>query len=146
MSATMIETPIRLDDILELPEPEQTRAIRAWIEEGDQTIDDPYGGKVLIKTVDDKPVTIRHRGQEYKFTPAGKRLPRRVALDLLLAFGKNGYMRGRDQATGMTRAEWVALRPSEREIYQAAGIKEPQFIETYLTHIPDTPRSGDEED
>jgi len=119
----------KLDHILRLPEPERTHRLREWIEEEHEG-----DGRVLIRSASGKPMTVRYRGQVLDFNQQGRRVPRRVAIDLLLLFGENGLHRGRDQATGFTPEQWVNLRPEYKRLFDEKQIR---FLEDYLTHVPD---------
>jgi hypothetical protein len=121
---------LRLDDILfRTEEPERTQLLRAWV--GADHLGD---GRVRIAPASGKPFTIRYQGREWTFGPEGRRVPRAVAIDLLLNFGEQGLYRGRDQATGFTRLQWTTLKPEVRALYDESQIV---FLEDYLTHVVD---------
>jgi len=124
---------MRLDTILfRLGEPEKTMRLREFLEE-----DHEGDGKVLLKPASGKPFSVRWQGKQLDFAAQGRRVPRRLAIDLLLAFGEQGLYRWRDQATGFTRVEWTNLAPEMRRLYDESQLR---FLEDYLTHVPD----GDE--
>lgn len=127
---------MRLDDILfHMEEPERTRYLRLWVDA------DHFGdGRVLIKPASGKPMVVRLHGQEFAFTAQGRRLPRRLAIELLLNFGEQGLYRGRDQATGFTRLQWTTLKPEVKALYDPEKL---YFLEDYLTHVPDGDTDGD---
>lgn len=118
----------KLDDILfHTEEPERTQLLRAWLD-----ADHLGDGRVRIAPASGKPLVIRYQGREWTFGPEGRRVPRRVAIDLLLSFGERGLYRGRDQATGFTRLQWTTLKPEIRALYDESKIS---FLDDYLTHV-----------
>ena len=121
---------MRLDDILfHMEEPDRTQYLRLWVDA------DHFGdGRVLIKPASGKPMVVRLHGQEITFTAQGRRVPRKLAIDLLLNFGEQGLYRGRDQATGFTRLQWTTLKPEVKALYNPEKL---YFLEDYLTHVPD---------
>ncbi len=119
----------KLDWILRLPEPEKTKQLREWLEQ-----DHEGDGRVLLKTASGKPMVVRYRGQVLDFNAQGRRVPRRIAIDLLILFGERGIYRGRDQATGFTREAWARLSDEEKRLYDEKQIR---FLDDYLTHVPD---------
>ena len=135
---------MRLDDILDLGEPERTRAIRAWIAAGD--LMDGDEASVLVKTSDGKPLPTEYRnkhGRQVVVDHNGRRVSRRRALDMLLKYGKSptgkwqGQYLGRDQRTGFTKASFINYIRRNPELEDVYG--EPSFITNYLTHVPDEP-------
>ena len=129
------QTVTRLDDILELGEPMRTNALKQWIYEGDH--DYVHDGRVLIKTADGSTITFPFNGKPFVVPPQGRRVSRRVAVELLRMLGKNGYLRNRDIQSGFTRGQWARLKKEDKEYYKARGIEKLEFITTYLTHVPD---------
>lgn len=129
---------MRLDDILfHMEEPERTWYLRQWVDA------DHFGdGRVLIKPASGKPMVVRLHGQEIAFTAQGRRVPRKLAIDLLLNFGEQGLYRGRDQATGFTRLQWTTLKPEVKALYDPEKL---YFLEDYLTHAVDHEESLEED-
>jgi hypothetical protein len=142
--STTTEKLQKLDDILEMQQPDQRDRLTEWVEEG--LLDEKNGGKVLLVPSDGRPMTISYDGRPFNFNASGRRVPRRVAIEMLRCFGKNGINQGRDVSSGFTRAEWVRLKPQDREMYSALGIENPSFVSQYLTHVPDTERVEDNEE
>ncbi|MCX2725996.1 hypothetical protein OO015_00545 [Thermomicrobium sp. 4228-Ro] len=127
---------LRLDDILfRTEEPVRTQLLRAWVD-----ADHLGDGRVRVAPASGKPLTIRWQGREWIFGPEGRRIPRRVAIDLLLNFGEQGLYRGRDQATGFTRLQWTTLKPEVRALYDESQIV---FFDDYLTHVVEAEDSGE---
>jgi hypothetical protein len=127
---------LRLDDILfRSEEPERTQLLRAWVD-----ADHLGDGRVRIAPASGKPLVIRYQGREWTFGPEGRRVPRRVAIDLLLNFGEQGLYRGRDQATGFTRLQWTTLKPEVRALYDESQIA---FLDDYLTHVVEAEDPGE---
>jgi len=128
---------LRLDDILfRTEEPERTRLLRLWVE-----ADHLGDGRVLLKPASGKTLVVRFKGQELVFNPNGRRVPRQMAIYLLLNFGENGIYRGRDQATGLTRNQWLLLSEDEKKRFDQSKLF---FLDDYLTHVVD--EAGAEEE
>lgn len=132
---------LRLDDIMAMEEPARTHAIRAWVKAGQ------YGdAEIKLMTSDGKPLETdlidRRTGKRVVVTHKGIRVPRIVAIDLLLKYGEFGLYRDRDQATGYTKYQWAQFKRNEPELAEALVERlqrEPKFITNFLTHIPDHP-------
>lgn len=121
---------LQLDEILEMSEPRKTNVLRQWL----NTIDEKHMGQVLVKANRGSTFTATYRNRPVKVPPRGVRVDRRIAVELLNQYGKNGIYYGMDQETGMTPSRWRGMSPEQRERYD----REPNFIDRYLTHIPDT--------
>lgn len=135
---TQVEVfPASLDEILALPEPLRMEALTEFIE------DNNMDGEVLLKTNDGKPMTVvLHNGRKVNISNRGKRVGRRLAVDMLLLFGRYGQYYQKDLATGITVGGWAAMPPKMRERYADFDLK---FIEQYLYHAVDADAGeGDE--
>lgn len=133
---------MQLDDILEMREPQKTRYLREWL----NFIDEKHMGQVLVKASKGSTFPATYRGRVVKVPPRGVRIDRRIAVDLLVNYGKHGIYVGMDPATGMTPSRWKSMKKDERELYVDAHGSEPSFIDRYLTHIPDNPQDLQEPD
>lgn len=116
---------MRLDDVLELPEPERHEVLAEWMAH-----DEP----VKLRSASGKPFDVRVNGEVMHFPPAGKRVGRRQAVYLLQFYGKHSPYLGRCQATGYDELGWRMLRDDEKQRL------EPFYkpMTDYLVHIPDS--------
>lgn len=133
---------LRLDDILEMPEPRKTNVYREWL----TFIDEKHMGQVLIKPSEGTTFPASYRKRKVKVPPRGVRIDRRIAADLLSRYGKHGTYYGIDQATGMTDSYWRGMTKAERDEYRELNGGDPNIIKRYLTHIPDNPADLQEPD
>jgi hypothetical protein len=116
---------LRLDDILEMPEPDRGEILEEWV-----LHDEP----VKIRSASGKPMEVRMNGETIVFPPAGRRVGRRTAVYLLQFYGKHSPFLGRCQATGYDELGWMMLNEEERKRLE----KFYKPMTDYLTHIPDT--------
>lgn len=123
-----------LQDILRMEEPRRTHYIKAWVDAGQY---DEAGGKVKLRTHDGKKLEVPYgEGKTMTFPFTGKLVSRLAALRLLRDYGENGFYYGRDQATGMARAEYEALQHREPAIAAQYAKQKLNFIESYLLQVP----------
>jgi hypothetical protein len=127
--------PENIDDILSLEEPYRSVALD-WFLNGYHDRPD-----VLIKTNDGRPMTVYLNkpgggSREFNISPRfGKRVSRRDAVALIMAYGRNGQYYMTDQATGLHKQTWLSMKPKRRE--EEYGMYELNFLEQYLVHVPD---------
>lgn len=131
--------PARLDDLMDLPQPERTRALRAWVAYEDEA-EQP---SVKLKPVKKKPMVVTYRDKTYRVDQNGRRFPRRLASYLLSKYGKDNPLLGHDRRTGWSYTSYTAYfnhpdREKLKPLYFPTGT-EPIFEDNYLTHIPDEP-------
>lgn len=129
-----------LQDILALKEPERTHELHKWVDAANY--DTVNGGTVKIGNPDRKPMQVPINGEKFNIPPMGRRVERRLAIKLLMAYGENGTYFGRDQSTGMTPYEWQIAKPEVKNMY---GNYKFNFLEHYIEQLPDG-NTSDEED
>lgn len=129
-----------LQEILALKEPMRTHEIKQWIDAADYDV--VNGGTVKIGTPDGMPMQVFVGQDKMNITPSGRRVERRLALKLLLDYGRTGTYRGYDQATGMTQDAWDSMQPEHKALF---ANRKFNFNENYLEQLPDG-NASDEED
>jgi len=127
-----------LADIMSTGYPERARVLEAWVTAGQE---DPEGGLIKLRTSDGKElVTTRYdkrTGKPIVIGPNGRKVPRKLAIELWYDYGPEGRYRGIDQATGYSRSAWVAFKnrnPEQAALIVAALGHEPRFIENHIVH------------
>lgn len=103
---------------------EQKETLEAWTRE--------YG-LVKVRPNEGGTFKVRHAGVDYSFPPKGTFIDRRLAIELLLDWGREGTYRYFDQATGFTEDAFFALPEEIQKRYDYG--KQCNFETRYLTHI-----------
>lgn len=129
-----------LQDILALPEPDRTHELEKWVDAADSEVE--HGGTVKIGNPDRKPLQVPIDGQKFNIPPSGRRVERRLAIKLLMAYGINGTYYGRDQATGMTPMDWNFAKPEMKQFFSNHKFN---FLEHHIEQLPDGNTSVEEE-
>lgn len=127
-----------LHEILTLPEGPQTDALR-WF------MDNPAIDTVLIKSNSGSRMTVKMGGKTLNIMPKGLRVSKRMAINLLLAYGYRGKYQGRERYTGLRKIDiqrmpdetkervnfynpepidWKNFNPSEDYLVQASTVDE----------------------
>lgn len=117
-----------LQDIMEYPYPERQFMLEDWLEASG---DDP-SGTVKIGTPDGKPMHFMYKGKVFNVPPAGKRVSRKLALELIIKYGKDGHYYGRDQRTGLMVDDQFGLT-EEQEKWAAR--QQFNFLTNYLIQV-----------
>ena len=136
----------RLDDVLALQDPVlREAAIEAWTVGAGSAMDD---SRVKIVTSDKKKMqthlTIGNEKKKLAFDSNGRRVSRRMAVELLEKFGAAGIFRGVDPYSMYTPMTWAAFKVGNPPIAEALTIAQkalgnwpdatPTFLLNYLTH------------
>ncbi len=126
---------LMIQDILRMTEPRRTYYIKAWIDYGQY---DENGGMVKLRNPERKRAEIPYggKGKKMVFPFTGKQVARITALDIIRNFGPDGYYRGIDMATGMSRESWEALKIGEKDIARQYKEEQFHFDENYLEQVP----------
>jgi len=127
------EPEMLLQDILELPQPDQQLALIDWVDAAEHDLKN--GGTVKIGTPDGKPMQIPLEGETFHIPPSGKRVDRRVALTLIRKYGLNSKHYGRDQASGMSELDYDLMAEEDRK--KLFRNRTPKFNTNYLIQLPD---------
>lgn len=102
----------------------QKETMEAWTRE--------YG-LVKVRPSEGGSFKVKHAGEDYSFPPKGTFIDRRLAIELLLDWGREGTYRYFDQATGFTEDAFFALPEEIQKRYDYG--KAMNFDTRYLTHI-----------
>lgn len=146
----------RLDDVLSIQDPVlREAAVDAWVVGGSSAMDD---SRVKLVTSDRKKMqthlTLGNDKKKLTFDSNGRRVSRRVAVELLEKFGEGGIFRGVDPYSMYSPMTWAAFKVGNPPISEALVIAQkaignwpegvPNFLLNYLTHELDGESAGAE--